>query len=236
MSFVLTAPASSFQNAPGEPPHQDIGASLQVILRGANLENKCWPFAFNYALQIINDLPHGDRGVSFERFTAQRGSVKKYRTFGCLVIVKPPDKRNGKLESNFRRGFFLGFTGTLLQIYYWDLGSREPPPLNLMNLALPWIAPLLTRENCVTPLTARICPLMSKNLVPLLYLTWPPRAPSIPPCNPNQRVPVVHAIVNALPATNRADLDMSRHHSPTPMGLTPGNLSIANSLPTHITL
>jgi hypothetical protein len=112
-----TAPASSFQNAPGERPRQDIGAGLQVMLRGANLENKCWPFAFNYSLHISNILPHGDRGVPLERFTGQRASVKKYRTFGCLVIVKPPDKRNGKLEVNFRRGFFLGFTGTLQQIY-----------------------------------------------------------------------------------------------------------------------
>jgi hypothetical protein len=120
-----TAPESSFQNAPGERPHQDIGASLHVILRGANLENKFWPFAFNYALQISNVLPHGDRGVPLERFTAQCGSVKKYHTFGCLVIVKPPDKRNRKLESNFRRGFFMGFTGTFLQIYYWDLVSQR---------------------------------------------------------------------------------------------------------------
>jgi hypothetical protein len=61
-----TAPASSFQNAPGERPHQDIGAALQVILRGANVDNKFWPFAFNYALQISNVLPHGDRGVPLE--------------------------------------------------------------------------------------------------------------------------------------------------------------------------
>jgi hypothetical protein len=120
-----TAPASYFQNSPGERPHQDIGAGLQVMLRGANLKNKCWHFAFNYSLQISNVLPHGDRGVPFERFTGQRASVKKYRTFGCLVIVKPPDKRNGKLEVNFRRGFFLGFTGTLSQIYYWDLASQR---------------------------------------------------------------------------------------------------------------
>jgi hypothetical protein len=120
-----THPASSFQNAPGERPHQDIGAGLQVMLRGANLENKFWPFAFNYSLQISNVLPHGDRGVPSERFTGQWASVKKYRTFGCLVIVKPPDKRNGKLEVNFRRGFFLGFTGTLSQIYYWNLESQR---------------------------------------------------------------------------------------------------------------
>jgi hypothetical protein len=120
-----TAPASSFQNAPGESPHQDIGAGLQVMLRGSNLEKKNWSFAFNYSLQISNVLPHGDRGVPLERFTGQCASIKKYRTFGCLVIVKPPHKRNGKLEVNFHRGFFLGFTGTLSQIYYWDLVSQR---------------------------------------------------------------------------------------------------------------
>jgi hypothetical protein len=124
-AILPTAPASSFQNAPGERPHQDIGASLQIMLRGANPENKFWPFAFNYALQISNVLTRGGRGVPLEGFTAQCGSVKKYRTFGCLVIVKTPDKRNRKLESNFHRGFFLGFTGTLLQIYYWDLVSQR---------------------------------------------------------------------------------------------------------------
>jgi hypothetical protein len=87
------------------------------MLLGANLEKNVWPFAFNYALQISNILPHGDRGVPLERFTGQCGSVKRYHTCGCLVIVKPPEKRNGKLESNFRCGFFLCFTGTLMQIY-----------------------------------------------------------------------------------------------------------------------
>jgi hypothetical protein len=86
------------------------------MLLGANLENKCWPFAFNYSIQIGNVLPHGDRGVPLELYTAQRGSVNKYWTFGCMVIVKQPNKINGKLEVNFRRGFLLGFTGTLLQI------------------------------------------------------------------------------------------------------------------------
>jgi hypothetical protein len=56
----------SFQNAPGKRPHQDIGAGIRVMLRGANLENKFWPFTFNYSLQISNVLPHGDRRVPFE--------------------------------------------------------------------------------------------------------------------------------------------------------------------------
>jgi hypothetical protein len=90
--------ASSFQNAPGKRPYQDIGAAFQVMLHGANLENKFWPFAFNYALQISNILPHGYSGVPLEHFTGQHGSVKYDRTFGCLVIAKPPDRRNGKLE------------------------------------------------------------------------------------------------------------------------------------------
>jgi hypothetical protein len=46
-----TAPGSSFQNVPGKRPHQDIGAALQVMLQGAKLEKKFWPFAFNYALK-----------------------------------------------------------------------------------------------------------------------------------------------------------------------------------------
>jgi hypothetical protein len=78
---------------------------------------------FHYYLKIINVLQYGDRGKPLDRFTGQRRSVKRYRTIGCLVIVKPPNKRNGKLEVNFRRGFFLGCTGDLLQILYWDLVS-----------------------------------------------------------------------------------------------------------------
>jgi hypothetical protein len=124
-AIIPTVSASSFQNSPGERPHQYIETGLQVMIRGANLDKKYWPFAFNYSLHISNAPPHDDRGVPFERFTGQHSSIKKYRTFGCLVIVKPPDKRNGKLESNFRPGFFLGFTGTLLQIYYWDLVSQQ---------------------------------------------------------------------------------------------------------------
>jgi hypothetical protein len=77
------------------------------------------------SLHISNVLLHGDRGVPLERFTGQRASVEKYRTFGCLVIVKPPDKRNGEMEVNFRRGLFLGLTGTLLKIYYWELVSQR---------------------------------------------------------------------------------------------------------------
>jgi hypothetical protein len=124
-AILPTAPASSFQNAPGERPHHNIGATLQIILHGANLENKFWPFAFNYSLQISNVLPHGDRGVPLGRFTGERSSVQRYRTFGCLVIVKLPGKRNDKLEQNFRCGFFLGFTDTILQIYYWNLFSER---------------------------------------------------------------------------------------------------------------
>jgi hypothetical protein len=47
------------------------------------------------------------------------------RTFGCPVVVKPPDKRNSKLDQNFCHGWFLGFTVTLTQIYYYDLESKR---------------------------------------------------------------------------------------------------------------
>jgi hypothetical protein len=43
-----TAPDSSFQNSPGERPHQDSGTSLRAMLHGASLPNKFWHFSFYY--------------------------------------------------------------------------------------------------------------------------------------------------------------------------------------------
>jgi hypothetical protein len=174
------APGSSFQNAPGKRPYQDVGAALQVMLRGVNLENKFWPFAFNYALQISNILPHGDRGVPLERLTGHRGSVNRYRTFWCLVIVKPPDKRNGKLESNFRPGIFLGFTGTLMQIFFWDLASLcVKRAYTIKYEALSCTNRPLIHAICVMLLMARIYLLMSMNTVlPPLLISRPHHAHS----------------------------------------------------------
>jgi hypothetical protein len=62
-------------------------------------------------------------------------------------------------------------------------------------------------------------------------------SPSIPPCNTPQRFSIFHVIVTYLPANNRTDPAMVHHQvSEIPMGLTPGILSSANSLPARIAL
>jgi hypothetical protein len=99
--------------------------TILAMLRGTNLDNKLWPYAFNYYLQICGLLTHGDRGVHFEGFTGQSGDVRRMWTFGCPVVPKPPVKRNGLLVQNFRRQCFLGFTVTTTQIYYYDMETKR---------------------------------------------------------------------------------------------------------------
>jgi hypothetical protein len=120
-----TAPDSSFQNAPGERPHQDIGTSLRAMLHGASLPNKCWPFAFYYHLLIHRLLPHGNRGVPHTWAGGGRGDLSKLRTFGCPVLVRPPGRRSAKLVNHVNCGIFLGYTSTLTQIYYFDVDTTR---------------------------------------------------------------------------------------------------------------
>jgi hypothetical protein len=47
------------------------------------------------------------------------------RVFGCLYLVRPPGKRNGKLVNHATPGRFLGYTGTLSQIYYQDFVTKR---------------------------------------------------------------------------------------------------------------
>jgi hypothetical protein len=118
-----TAPDSSFQNAPGERPHQDIGTSLRAMLHSASLPNKFWPFAFYYHLLIHRLLSHGNRGVPHTRAGGGRGDLSKLRTFGCTILVRPPGHRSAKLVHHVNRGIFLGYTSTLTQIYYFDVDT-----------------------------------------------------------------------------------------------------------------
>jgi hypothetical protein len=120
-----TAPDSSFQNAPGERPHQDVGNSLRAMLHGASLPNKFWSFAFYYHLLIHRLLPHGNRGVPHTRAGGGRGDLSKLRTFGCPVLVRPPGRRSAKLVNHVNRGIFLGYTSTLTQIYYFDVDTTR---------------------------------------------------------------------------------------------------------------
>ena len=124
-SIRPTAPDASWQNSPGERPHQTIGNTLRSMLHGANLDAKFWPYAFNHCLFIHSLVPHGDRGVPHERAGGSRVNVSRLRTFGCRVYVRPPGKRRHRLDNHVNTGIFLGYTATMNNVYYWDLKTKR---------------------------------------------------------------------------------------------------------------
>jgi hypothetical protein len=116
-------PDSSFQNDPGERPHQDIGTSLWDVLHGASLPKKCWPFAFYYHFLIHRFLPRGNCGAPHTCAGGGCGYLSELRTFGCPVLVRPPGCRSVKLGNHLNCGIFLGYTSTLIQIYCYNVDT-----------------------------------------------------------------------------------------------------------------
>ena len=100
---------------------------MRTMLHGVNFPYKKWPWAFNHILRVHSYIPHGDQDISpHEAMGNSRPNISKLRTFGCRVYVKNPGRRQHKLDwENVSRGIFLGYTGTLSQIYYYDLRTKR---------------------------------------------------------------------------------------------------------------
>ena len=77
-----TAPNSSHQNGPCECPHQTIGNALRVMLGGADLAPRFWPYAFHHFIRLYNVTPHGMKS----RLVRNPTSV----TFAYLDVVYMP--------------------------------------------------------------------------------------------------------------------------------------------------
>ena len=122
-----TAPESSHQNSPAERPHQLIGDAIRSMLHGANVPLNLWHYAFNHLLRVHSYIPHAGKTQSpHEAMGNSRPDISKLRTFGCRVYVKTPTRRSHKLDwDKVAKGLFLGYTGTLSQIYYYDLRTKR---------------------------------------------------------------------------------------------------------------
>jgi hypothetical protein len=120
-----TAPDLSHQNGPVENTHQYIGAMLHSMLKGVGLEDNFWLYAFYHVLLVHQFLPHGIKWSPYTRITGKRGDLSRIHVFGCLCLVRPPDKHNGKLVNHATPGRLLGYTGTLSQIYYQYLVTKK---------------------------------------------------------------------------------------------------------------
>jgi hypothetical protein len=122
-----TAPDSSHQNGPVETPHQYTGATLLSMIKGAGLEDNIWKYAFYHVMLVHQFLPHDIKGSPYTHITGKRADFSRMRVFYCLclVLVHPPGKCNGKLVNHATPGGFLGYTGTMSQIYYQDLVTKR---------------------------------------------------------------------------------------------------------------
>jgi hypothetical protein len=120
-----TAPEASYQNAPAERPHQTIGNMLRTMLDGAGADYKFWPYAFQMAILVHGFIDHNGRGIPHERAGGGRVDLRRLRTWGCRVYVKPPGRRSHRLAKNSNVGIFLGYTSTMKNIIYWDVKTKR---------------------------------------------------------------------------------------------------------------
>jgi hypothetical protein len=120
-----TSPMAFNQNAPGKRPHHTIGNVLRTMLTEANMDFNFWPYAFYYIMFLHNVLPHLDKGVPYTRAGFRCPSLSRIHTFGCHVYVRPPSKRNKKLDNNVCCSLFIGFTSTMSQIHYYALDTKR---------------------------------------------------------------------------------------------------------------
>ena len=124
----VTGADASHQNPFGERPHRTIGDRMRAMLLGADLEAKFWPYAFRMVIRLSNIEPHGDRdGSPIQIITGKKPDLKgRLRTFGCRVFARSSGGRTAKLSNEHSRsGIFLGYTGTMQSILYFDLRSHS---------------------------------------------------------------------------------------------------------------
>ena len=93
---------------------------IRTLLSGANLPIKFWPYAFHHALRIINALPRkGQTKSRTELATGKKENLRKFKTFGSRVWIRPPGGRKSKLKPNARKGIFLGFIPNTTRNIIW---------------------------------------------------------------------------------------------------------------------
>jgi len=119
-----TAPDSSHQNGPGEHPHRSIAEGLRVMLGGAALEPKFWPYAFEHYLCLYNVTVHHSQSASpYTLCMGKKPNLSLLCTFGCHVYALPPRHCSAKLKTDTCTGIFLGYTNTMKNVRYFDVAT-----------------------------------------------------------------------------------------------------------------
>ena len=122
-----TGADASNQNGPVERGHRSVANAIRALLTGANLPVKFWPYAFHHWLRIDNAIPSRDQsGSPVELAMGKRDDFTHFRTFGCRVWVRPPQRRRAKFVPNSRKGIFLGYIpNTTKNILWYDVETTR---------------------------------------------------------------------------------------------------------------
>lgn len=105
-----TGSNASFQNCPVRCGHQTIATSVWALLFGTGLNIKFWLYAFHYALQTRNMLPHyGQLTSPLKLATSEKDKLKNFCTFGCHMWVCPPGVWKKCFTDDCWKGIHVGY-------------------------------------------------------------------------------------------------------------------------------
>jgi len=98
------------ENGTAERLNRTILEMMRSMLLGSKLPKTLWPFAVNYAQEILNRLPTRaltEDKTPYEVYFGKKPSVRYLQTFGCQSFVHVPGDRRGKLDPKVVQGFFV---------------------------------------------------------------------------------------------------------------------------------
>ena len=128
LNYIIqpTGADSSSQNGMAENPNRVFANMIRCLLHSAGMSSKFWNYALLHAVYLKNRMPHktlGNTTTPYEMISKKKPDLSHLRVFGCRVYVRKPGKRKYKLDLNYYRGVFLGYTATADNIYYYDIDS-----------------------------------------------------------------------------------------------------------------
>ena len=115
------------QNGKAEAPNKTYGKMMRSMLDNAGLGPEFWSYALLHAVYVKNRLPHSShqmRKSPYEAYSGIKPNLSLLRVWGCRVIVKDPQLRKAKLDSNTSRGIFLRYTATDKNIVFLDVDTN----------------------------------------------------------------------------------------------------------------
>mgnify|MGYP000620620624 CR=1 FL=1 len=120
----VTGAGTHHQNRLVERGNQTMDKAIRVMLIGAGLPVKFWPYAFQHFLRIKNlALPQQDATESaHQKLHGEKDNLGLLRTFGCCLWVKILAWKNrAKCIQDTKKGIVLGYrTNTLKNVVWYD--------------------------------------------------------------------------------------------------------------------